>query len=52
MVFPEAFTTSCPISGKTLLILAGSYEPIGPTGVYVRTGPPEPAVVVIMANDN
>jgi hypothetical protein len=54
MVFPKdiALTVSCPDCGKPLRIVAGSYEPTGPTGVYVRTGLPDPSVVMIMANDN
>ena len=48
MVFPEdiPLTSSCPECGASLRVLAGSYERDGETGVYVRTGPPDPSVVV------
>jgi hypothetical protein len=54
MVFPEdiVLTATCPDCGKPLRIVAGSYEPIASTGVYVRTGPPDPSVVMIMSNYN
>ena len=38
--------SACPDCNATLRVLAGSYERDGDTGVYVRTGPPDPAVDV------
>jgi hypothetical protein len=49
MVFPEDIPlggSECPDCGAALRILAGSYEREGDTGVYRRTGPPDPSVVV------
>ena len=54
LVFPEDInlTASCPDCGAPLRILAGSYERDEESGVYLRTGPPDPAVVMPMDNDN
>jgi hypothetical protein len=48
MVFPEdiPLTADCPDCSMPLVIKAGSYERSPETGVYVRTGPPDPEVVV------
>jgi hypothetical protein len=48
LVFPEDIdlTAACPECGMPLVIKAGSYERKPETNVYVRTGPPDPSVVV------
>jgi hypothetical protein len=48
MVFPEdmPLTGTCPECGAALVIKAGSYERDMRTEIYVRAGPPDPAVVI------
>jgi hypothetical protein len=48
MVFLEdvPLTARCPECGMALIVEAGSYERKPETNVYVRTGPPDPSVVM------
>jgi hypothetical protein len=51
MGFPEDIPFSgsvCPDCGTVLHIMAGSYERESGMGVYRRTGPPDPSVVVLI----
>jgi hypothetical protein len=52
MVFPEdiPLRATCPECGAPLIIKAGSYERAAETKIYVRTGPPDPSVVVLIGD--